>query len=45
MKVKIRKSSRKRISMCGFRARMRTRGGRAMLRRRRSIGRKFNTGK
>ncbi|NOZ22903.1 MAG: 50S ribosomal protein L34 [Planctomycetes bacterium] len=43
MKVKIRKSSRKRIKMCGFRKRMRTRGGRAILNRRRRIGREFNT--
>lgn len=43
MKVKIRKSARKRVNMCGFRIRMKTRGGRAMIRRRRSIGRQFNT--
>ncbi|MGR3179779.1 MAG: 50S ribosomal protein L34 [Candidatus Anammoxibacter sp.] len=43
MKVKIRKSSRKRIRMCGFRGRMKTRGGRAIIRRRRAMGRQFNT--
>jgi len=43
MKVKIRKSSRKRIRMCGFRSRMKTRGGRAIIRRRRALGRQFNT--
>jgi len=44
MKIRIRKSTRKRIKMVGFRARMRTRGGRAILSRRRRKGRKFNTG-
>jgi len=43
MKVKIRNSTRKRIKMCGFRKRMKSRGGRAILSRRRKIGRKFNT--
>ena len=43
MKTKIRKSSIKRVRMCGFRKRMRTKGGRAILKRRRAIGRKFNT--
>lgn len=43
MKVKIRKSYRKRKKMCGFRVRMKTRGGRAIFRRRRRIGREFNT--
>ncbi|HLG29669.1 MAG TPA: bL34 family ribosomal protein [Candidatus Brocadiales bacterium] len=41
MKINIRKSARKRIKMCGFRKRMRTKGGRAILKRRRQIGRKF----
>lgn len=40
MKVRIRKSSIKRKRMCGFRKRMRTRGGRAILNRRRRIGRR-----
>ena len=40
MKVRIRKSNIKRVRMCGFRARMRTRGGRAILKRRRQKGRK-----
>jgi len=39
MKVKIRNSSRKRVKMCGFRRRMKTRGGRAILKRRRRKGR------
>jgi len=39
MKVKIRNSSRKRVKMCGFRKRMKTRGGRAILKRRRRKGR------
>ncbi|MEW6354792.1 MAG: 50S ribosomal protein L34 [Planctomycetota bacterium] len=42
MRTKIRKSTRKWIRMCGFRKRMRTRGGRAILSRRRRINRKFN---
>ncbi len=40
MKVKTRKSSIKHKRMCGFRKRMRTKGGRAIIRRRRKIGRK-----
>ncbi len=40
MKVKIRRSSIKHIRMCGFRKRMRTKGGRAILKRRRRIGRR-----
>jgi len=43
MKVKISKSAKKWVNMCGFRARMKTRGGRAILRRCRRKGRKFNT--
>lgn len=43
MKIRIRKSARKRVRMCGFRSRMKTRGGRAIIRRRRAIGREFNT--
>ncbi|MCF6157106.1 MAG: 50S ribosomal protein L34 [wastewater metagenome] len=40
MKVKIRNSSLKHKKMCGFRKRMRTKGGRAILKRRRRIGRR-----
>ena len=40
MKIKIRNSNIKRVRMCGFRKRMRTRGGRAILRRRRRKGRR-----
>ncbi|MDR4505661.1 MAG: 50S ribosomal protein L34 [Candidatus Scalindua sp.] len=43
MKTKIRKSSIKRIKMCGFRKRMSTKGGRAIINRRRAKGQKFNT--
>lgn len=43
MKVKIRKSSIKRVRMCGFRKRMRTKGGRAIINRRRAKGQKLNT--
>jgi len=39
VKVKIRKSTIKKIRKQGFRARMRTRGGRAVIRRRRRQGR------
>lgn len=41
MKVRIRKSSSKAKKRYGFRSRMKTRGGRAILRRRRKKGRKF----
>ncbi len=40
MKVRTRKSSIKHIKMCGFRKRMRSKGGRAILKRRRKIGRR-----
>jgi len=43
MKTKIRKSSIKRVRMCGFRKRMRTKGGRAIINRRRAKGQKLNT--
>ena len=43
MKINIRKSTKKRIKMVGFRVRMRTKGGRKILSRRRRIGREFNT--
>jgi len=43
MKINIRKSTKKRISMVGFRVRMKTKGGRKILSRRRRIGREFNT--
>ncbi len=43
MKIRVRKSSIKRVRMCGFRKRMRTKGGRAMINRRRAKGRKLNT--
>lgn len=43
MKIRIRKSSLKRVRMCGFRKRMKSKGGRAILNRRRAKGRKFNT--
>lgn len=39
MKIRIRKSNRKRARKVGFRSRMKTRGGRAIIRRRRRIGR------
>ena len=38
MKVNIRNSNRKRVGQCGFRHRMKTRGGRAVLARRRRKG-------
>jgi len=40
MKVRIRKSTIKKIRKSGFRARMRTRGGRKILSRRRFQGKK-----
>ncbi|MDR4507095.1 MAG: 50S ribosomal protein L34 [Candidatus Brocadiaceae bacterium] len=40
MKIRIRKSTIKRKRMCGFRKRMRTKGGRAIIKRRRRIGRR-----
>ena len=43
MKVNIRKSTKKRIRMVGFRVRMKTKGGRKILSRRRRIKREFNT--
>jgi large subunit ribosomal protein L34 len=43
MKVNIRRSTKKRIRMVGFRVRMKSKGGRKILSRRRRIGRKFNT--
>ncbi|HGY90007.1 MAG TPA: 50S ribosomal protein L34 [Planctomycetes bacterium] len=41
MKTKIRKSRRKRAKKVGFRTRMKTRGGRAIIKRRRRIGRRL----
>ncbi|MFQ5863144.1 MAG: 50S ribosomal protein L34 [Candidatus Brocadiales bacterium] len=41
MKVKIRKSSVKKKRISGFRARMRTKGGRAIIKRRRAKRRKI----
>ncbi|HHT9125178.1 MAG TPA: large ribosomal subunit protein bL34 [Candidatus Brocadiia bacterium] len=41
MKINVRRSAKKRVKMCGFRKRMRTKGGRDILKRRRAIGRKF----
>lgn len=40
MKIKIRNSNRKRAKTHGFRARMRTRAGRAILQRKRRRGKK-----
>ncbi|MBE7446779.1 MAG: 50S ribosomal protein L34 [Planctomycetia bacterium] len=40
MKVNIRRSSIKHKKMCGFRKRMRTKGGRAIIKRRRRTGRR-----
>ncbi|MEE9392958.1 MAG: 50S ribosomal protein L34 [Planctomycetota bacterium] len=42
MKLRIRNSARKRSKMVGFRTRMKTRGGRAIIRRRRRIGKKLS---
>ena len=42
MKKRITKSTIKRARMCGFRARMKTRGGRAIIKRRRAKGQKLN---
>jgi len=41
MKTKIRKSKLKRLKKVGFRTRMKTRGGRAIIKRRRRIGRRL----
>ena len=41
MKLKIRRSNKKYARRFGFRSRMKTRGGRAIIRRRRAIGRKL----
>lgn len=41
MKLKIRNSRKKRLKSVGFRTRMKTRGGRAMIRKRRRMGRKL----
>lgn len=41
MKVKIRNSRKKRLKSVGFRTRMKSRGGRAIIRRRRRMGRKL----
>lgn len=38
MKIKLRISSKKRIRMCGFRKRMKTKGGRKILNARRKAG-------
>jgi large subunit ribosomal protein L34 len=41
MKTRIRKSKIKRARKTGFRARMKTRGGRAIIRRRRRLGKRL----
>jgi large subunit ribosomal protein L34 len=41
MKTKIRRSKRKHLKETGFRYRMKTRGGRNILKRRRRIGRRL----
>ena len=41
MKCKIRNSRLKRLKKVGFRTRMKTRGGRAILKRRRRMGRRL----
>ncbi|HOX37940.1 MAG TPA: 50S ribosomal protein L34 [Candidatus Brocadiia bacterium] len=40
MKVYVRRSALKRVRMCGFRRRMSTRGGRAIISRRRRQGKR-----
>jgi large subunit ribosomal protein L34 len=42
MKTNIRNSKLKRLKRTGFRYRMKTRGGRAVIRRRRRIGRRLS---
>ena len=41
MKTRIRNSRKKRLKTVGFRTRMKTRSGRAIIRRRRRIGKKL----
>ena len=41
MHIKTRRSNRKYAKMTGFRTRMKTRGGREIIRRRRRMGRKL----
>lgn len=41
MKTNIRNSKRKRLKKVGFRTRMKTRGGRAIIKRRRRMGRRL----
>ncbi|MAG56736.1 MAG: 50S ribosomal protein L34 [Planctomycetes bacterium] len=41
MKTKIRNSKRKRLKRTGFRTRMKTKAGRASIKRRRRIGRRL----
>lgn len=42
MKLKIRNSKLKRAKKVGFRTRMKTRGGRAIIRRRRRLGKRLS---